>query len=117
VVSGATPKRVQRFGPELWERRSGQDWSLWDLWFCVIPVRDHDGDLDALAQTFIDAMRQPSTIDCDASEAKRSHLFDLRARLAGAGVTAADLADADVLADKRVSSRAREKVSAAVIDP
>lgn len=48
MVSDAKPKRVPRFGPELWERRAGQDWSLWDLWFCVIAVRDYDGNLDAL---------------------------------------------------------------------
>jgi hypothetical protein len=36
-------------GPELWATRSGEDWTWWDLWCCVIAVKDHDGDLTALA--------------------------------------------------------------------
>ena len=31
-MSDPKQKRVQRFGPELWEVRGGHDWSLWDLW-------------------------------------------------------------------------------------
>lgn len=82
MVSTNKPKRVQRFGPELWEQRAGYDWSLWDLWFCVIVVGDHGGDL-----------------------------HDLQARLADAGLTAGDLVDDAVLADKRIAARGREKVT------
>jgi hypothetical protein len=111
VVSDAKPKRVQRFGPEVWERRAGVDWSLWDLWFCVVAVSDHDGDLDGLADVFVDAIRKPVFGNGEPSEAKLSHLHDLHARLDAAGLTASDLADADVLADKQVTTRAREKVT------
>jgi hypothetical protein len=111
VVTDAKPTRAQRFGPEVWERRAGVDWSLWDLWFCVVAVRDHDGDLDALAELFVEAIRKPAFGNGEASEAKLSHLHDLRARLDAAGLTAPDLADADVLADKRIATRARQKVT------
>lgn len=105
------PKRVQRFGPEVWDRRAGVDWSLWDLWFCVVAVRDHDGDLDALAEVFVEAIRRPAFGNGEPSEAKLSHLHDLHARLDDAGLTAWDVADTDVLTDKRITTRARDKVT------
>lgn len=113
-MSEPRPKRVQRFGPELWEVRGGHDWSLWDLWFCVVAVRDHDEDLDGLAEVFVEGIRKPAFGNSEPSEAKLSHLHDLRARLASAGMGPGDLADADVLADKAISKRAREKVSGRV---
>lgn len=111
MVTGAEPKRVPRFGPEVWAQRAGADWSLWDLWFCVVAEREHDGDLDGLAEVFVDAIRKPAFGDGEPSEAKLSHLHDLQARLGLAGLATADLADAEVLADKRITSRAREKVT------
>lgn len=113
-MSDAKPKRVQRFGPEVWERRSGVDWSLWDLWFCLVAVRDHDGDLDALGEVFVSAIRKPAYGNGEPGEAKLSHLHDLKSRLQTAGLTPSDLADADVLADKRITTRAREKVTGRV---
>lgn len=110
-MNDATPKRVQRFGPEVWERRAGVDWSLWDLWFCLVAVRDHDGDLDALADVFVDAIRDPIYGNSKPGEAKLSHLHDLAERLDRAGLGPSDLTDADVLADKRIATRAREKVT------
>lgn len=110
-MTDAKPKRVQRFGPEVWEQRGGVDWSLWDLWFCVVAMHDHEGDLDALAEVFVEAIRKPAFGKGEPSEAKLSHLHDLCARLADASLTASDLADADVLADKRIIPRAREKVT------
>lgn len=111
MVTDAKPKRVQRFGPELWKRRAGVDWSLWDLWFCVVAVREYDGHLDALAEVFVDAIRTPVFGNSEPSEAKLSHLHDLCARLDVAGLTASALADADVLTDRRITGRAREKVN------
>lgn len=110
-MSDAKPKRVQRFGPEVWERRAGLDWSLWDLWFCVVAVRDHDGDLDALAEVFVEAIRKPAYGNGKQGEAKLSHFHDLRTRLDDAGLSASDLASDDLLADKRITNRAREKVT------
>lgn len=113
-MSDPKQKRVQRFGPELWEARGGHDWSLWDLWFCVIAVRDHDGRLDGLAQLLVAAIRNPTFGNSRPSEAKLSHLLDLQVRLDAAGMNPADLADAQVLADKAISKRAREKVTGRV---
>lgn len=110
-MSETRPKRVQRFGPELWQQRAGQDWSLWDLWFCVIAESEHGGDLDAVADTFIEVIRAPGSFGGRDGEAKLSHIWDLRDRLAAAGVTPSELAGGDVLADKKVLRRAREKVS------
>ena len=113
-MSGAKPAQAPRFGPEPWERRGGIEWSLWDLWFCVVAVRDHDGDLDALAEVFVAAIRNPPFGNGEPSEAKLSHLDDLRSRLDRSGMVAADLADAEVLADKRIATRARQKVTGRV---
>lgn len=113
-MSDPKPKRVQRFGPELWEVRGGHDWSLWDLWFCVIAVRDHDGRLDGLAPLLVEGIRNPTFGNSGPSEAKLSHLHDLQARLHAAAMRPADLADADVLNDKAISKRAREKVTGRV---
>jgi hypothetical protein len=114
VVSGVKPKRVQRFGPELWERRAGHDWSLWDLWLCYVAVRDHGGELGPLGQSFADEIRERGATGGDASEAKLSHVRDLQARLEVAGLAPPDLADAGVLADKSIARRARDKVSGRV---
>lgn len=114
MVSDPRQKRAQRFGPELWEVRGGRDWSLWDLWFCVVAVRDHDGDLGALAEILIESIRHPTFGNSGPGEAKLSHLHDLQGRLDSAGMVPADLADVDVLADKAISKRAREKVSGRV---
>ncbi|MCC7077102.1 MAG: hypothetical protein IT198_08250 [Acidimicrobiia bacterium] len=110
MVKEASTRRAPRFGPETWQVRGGRDWSLWDLWFCAVAVVDHDGDLGALAGVFVEALRAHGLVERDANEAKLSHLADLRARLSGAGLDAADLADADVRADTRILRRAREKV-------
>ena len=39
------------------ERTRAVAWSYWDLWFCVVAVADHDGDLDALAAAIEDGGR------------------------------------------------------------
>ena len=39
---------VRVYGPETWGTVAGCDWSWWDLWFCVIVVKDHGGNLAAL---------------------------------------------------------------------
>lgn len=105
------PKRVQRFGAETWVQRAGRDWSLWDLWFSVVAVLDHDGDLDALAAGLSESVRRPAMGTGRAAEAKLSHVRDMATRLTDAGLTVDDLADADVLADKVVVRRARDKVT------
>ena len=100
--SGRTPI----YGPEPWRTKRNAVWSYWDLWFCVVAVADHDGDLGALAAAIEDGGR---SFWSGTVEAKLSHLDDLRLRLTEAGIDAAKLAgDAD--ADPRVRDKARTKV-------
>lgn len=88
-------------GPESWR----DEWTYWDLWYSVVCVADCGGDLDVLDDRIIDAHRN----DRETSEAKWSHLRDLRRRLAAAGLTPARLAG-DLVDEKAVLRRAREKV-------
>lgn len=108
------PKRIRRFGPLTCKEIEGRAWSLGDLWFCVVAMIDHDGDHDALADTFIDAPRSHGNHDRGADEAKLSHVTNLRARLGDVNLVAADLAGPDLLADQKITRRAREKVTGRV---
>jgi hypothetical protein len=100
--SGRTPI----YGPEPWRTKRNAVWSHWDLWFCVVTLADHDGDLDALAAAIED---RSGSLGSGTVEAKLSHLDDLTRRLAEAGIDAAKLAgDAD--ADPGVRGKARTKV-------
>ncbi|CAN5653071.1 hypothetical protein BH24ACT4_BH24ACT4_07140 [soil metagenome] len=110
-MGAASPRRVPRFGPETWAEVDGREWSLWDLWFCVVAVLDHDGDLGALADRFVDRLRSHEMHERDVNEAKLSHLTDLQRRLAESGLTPADLASAEAIADKTITQRARNKVT------
>lgn len=110
-MSATSPRRVPRFGPEPWTEVSGREWSLWDLWFCAVAVLDHDGDLGALAEAFVDRLRSPGSDQRGANEAKLSHLTGLQHRLAESGLTPADLASSEVIADKTIIQRARNKVT------
>jgi hypothetical protein len=74
---------------------------------CVVAVRD----LDTLAEVFVAGIRRPPFGNGESSEAKLSHL---QVRLDRAGLSVSDLADVDVLDDKRVVTCAREKVSGRV---
>ena len=101
--SGRTPPI---YGLELWRTDRKVVWSHWDLWFCVVAVADHDGDLDALAAAIEDGGRSSGS---STTEAKLSHLDDLTRRLAEAGIDAAELAG-DAGADTGVCGKARTKV-------
>ncbi|MGH9243137.1 MAG: hypothetical protein ACRD29_02225 [Acidimicrobiales bacterium] len=97
------------FGPEPWRDHQGITWSHWDRWACVVAVVDHDGDLAGLEAHLVDQLR---TLDGrDATEAKLSHLTDLRARLTTAGLTAPDLAGSDPTADRTLVAKARSKLA------
>ncbi|MCP4087808.1 MAG: hypothetical protein GY745_22600 [Actinomycetia bacterium] len=108
------PRRGQRFGPEVWAERGEREWSLWDLWFSVVAVLDHDGDLDGLAGVFTESIQRPAFSDGRADEAKLSHLRDLAERLHAAELGVGDLADANAIGDKVIVRRAREKVTGRV---
>ena len=94
------------YGPEPWRARHATVWSYWDLWFCVVALADHDGDLDALA----DAIEEGGRLSGGGTaEAKLSHLDDLKRRMAEAGIEAQTLT-ADEYADPKIRAKARTKV-------
>lgn len=94
------------YGPEPWQASHATVWSHWDLWFCMVALADHDGDLDALAQAIEEAGRLSGG---GTAEAKLSHLDDLKRRLAEAGVDAGGLAAGED-ADPKTRTKARAKV-------
>ena len=100
------PAKTAVYGPEAWRRVCGAVWSYWDLWFAVVAVADHDGDLDALAAAIDDGKR---SFGSATVEAKLSHLDDLKHRLSEAAVDARVLAG-DTPLDTRVRGKARSKV-------
>jgi hypothetical protein len=102
TASGRTPI----YGPEPWRTKRRAVWSCWDLWFCVVAVADHDGDLDELAAAIEDGDRSSGS---GTTEAKLSHLDNLTRRLAVAGIDAAKLGG-DAEADTGVRGKARKKV-------
>jgi hypothetical protein len=95
------PARTAVYGPEAWRRVCGAVWSYWDLWFAVVAVADHDGDLDALAAAIDDGKR---SFGSATVEAKLSHLDDLMHRLSEAAGDARVLAG-DTQLDTRVRGR------------
>lgn len=107
-MTTGTPRKPPVFGPEPWSDVAGRAWSHWDLWFAAVAVSDHDGSLDELEARLVAQLR--NHVGHQGAESKLSHLADLRSRIEAAGLTAADLATPEVLADKRVLTRARKKV-------
>lgn len=112
---GPDDEPARDYGPERWATVSGQDWSWWDLWCCVVAVRDHGGDLTPLAVEIAARIRdrQPMT-SRDSDDARLSHLLDLDQRLHAVGLDPADLAGRAVLADRKIGSRARAKFKGTV---
>jgi len=99
------------YGPERWDVVGGAEWSWWDLWFCVVAVADFGGELDRLEADLVGGLRSPRSVGGllrEDVEAKLSHLGDLRARLAAAGVDAVALVA--VGKGPGVLSKARTKV-------
>jgi hypothetical protein len=94
------------YGPEPWQTRHGTVWSYWDLWFCVVALADHDGDLDALAEAIQEGGRLSGG---GTAEAKLSHLDDLKGRMAAAGIDAQTLVGGEDT-DPKIRAKARTKV-------
>ena len=57
------------------------DLRYWDLWFALVAVRMHGGDLERLAERIKD--EKSFYYDRDSIERKRRHLRDLKRRLDG----------------------------------
>lgn len=106
------------YGPETWNTVAGRDWSWWDLWCCVIAVRDHNGDLPALGDLIAERIRTTPTghglYSRASDDARLSHVHYLDDRLRTAGLHPGDLADRSVLADRKIGSRARAKFKATI---
>jgi hypothetical protein len=98
--------RAAIYGPEPWRTNRNVVFSHWDLWFCVVAVADHDGDLDQLAAAIEGDRRSFAS---SMAEGKLSHLDDVRRRLADIGIDAAALAGS-AADDQRVRNKARTKV-------
>jgi hypothetical protein len=117
---GTEQEPVRVYGPETWRTVAGRDWSWWDLWFCVIVVKDHGGDLAALQSLAGELAHRIRNLDRgmfqsrDSDDARLSHLFDLVQRLGAAGLAPADLASPAVLADRKITARARAKFKGAI---
>jgi len=101
TTSGKTPI----YGPERWATRHGMSWSYWDLWFCVVALVDHDGDLDALAEAIEEGGRLSGG---GTAEAKLSHLDDLKRRMAAVLINAETLV-AGEHTDPKIRAKARAK--------
>ncbi len=107
------PARV--YGPEQCNSVAGRDWSWWDLWCCVIAVKDHAGDINDLAGVIAARIRDNHTTmlySRDSDDARLSHLLDLNQRLHAVGLNPADLAGPAILGDRKITSRARAKFKA-----
>jgi hypothetical protein len=101
------------YGPEPWASCAGEEWTWWDLWCCVIAVKDHHGNLAGLAERIAGRIREgrsSSTLyNRRSDDARLAQILDLTGRLNTAGLTPSDLADATVLGDRKITSRARAK--------
>lgn len=102
------PRRAPIYGPEPWATVAGTGWCQFDRWFALVAVKDFGGDLDALEAELVGWLRSSFDSRRD-TEAKLSHLTDLRARLHAADIDASILAAADE-PDTATVAKARRKV-------
>jgi hypothetical protein len=98
--------KTRSYGPEPWTTTQETVWSHWDLWFCLVALADHDGDLEKLTEAIENGGRLSGA---GTAEAKLSHLDDLKHRLSEASVDAGALAAGEE-ADPRVLAMAQTKV-------
>ena len=103
-----TPRRAPIFGPESWMIVANHDWCHFDWWFALVAVADFGGDLDNLERELVGALRSSMRSRRD-TEAKLSHLADLRTRMAAVGVDSSALAAAEE-PDTATLAKARRKV-------
>jgi hypothetical protein len=110
----APGRRPPIFGPEPWTTIAGIEWCHFDWWFALVVTEDFDGDPDALRTQLETTLRSSLHRRVD-TQAKLSHLADLRSRLDTAGLGCGDLAEAEE-PDKRVLGKARRKVLEQALD-
>ena len=88
------------------------DLSYWDLWFALVAVLMHDGDLDRLAKWIKED--RAFRYDRRSVERKRCHIRDLKRRLDEASIIPADIVLAAVDLAKTEKQRAIKKVSESI---
>lgn len=86
--------------------------SYWDLWFSIVAVMMHDGDLDRLANRIKE--EKGFFYDRRSIERKRCHIRDLKRRLDEAFIIPADIVLAAVDLAKTEKRRALKKVSKSI---
>lgn len=101
-------RRPPIFGAEPWTTVTGFEWCHFDWWFALVITTDFDGDPDAL-RTDLESTLRSSSHRHDDTQAKLSHLANLRARLDAAALDFRHLAEVEK-PDKRVLAKARRKV-------
>lgn len=87
---------------------AGTDWCHFDRWFALVADADFGADLGLLEAALVGRLKNSLSGQRD-TEAKLSHLTDLRARLTAAGITATDLARSEP-PDRATLAKARRKV-------
>ena len=85
------------------------DLSYWDLWFSIVAVLMHNGDLDRLARRIKDE-KSMIRYNRNSIERKRCHIRDLKRRLVEASVIPGDVVLAAVDLAKTEKQRALKKV-------
>ncbi len=94
------------------DKGTSLDLSYWDLWFSIVAVQMHDGDLDRLAKRIKE--ERGFVYDRRSVERKRWHLRDLKRRLDEASLIPADLVLAAPDLAKTEKQRALRKVSESI---
>jgi hypothetical protein len=89
------------------------DLSYWDLWFSIVAVLMHNGDLDCLAKRIKDE-KSMIRYDRNSIERKRCHIRDLKRRLVEASVIPGDVVLSAVDFTKTEKRRAIKKVTESI---
>jgi hypothetical protein len=92
---GQGGRTAPTFGPEVWSALADHEWTYWGPVVSVVAVLDHAGSLDGREARPVADLRDHR--GDREEESKLSHLGDLRAWLADAGLSPADLAPARLL--------------------
>lgn len=104
AAHSVTPLR----GSDPWKIIRGTPFSRWDLWLLVCSLTDDTG-LDGLDRKLRHRINTPGGHLRNDSEAKLSHLDDLRARLSKLGIRPEDIA-LEEAGDKKIVKKARTKI-------
>src|SRR3954470_10775274 len=107
-------KRPTPLGPELaltlpTTQGKALELSYWDLWFALVAVTAHDGDLHRLAERIKN--ERGFFYDRDSIERKRWHLRDLNRRLGEVSVTPSQIVNASGDLARTEKRRAITKVA------